>query len=107
MKIGNEEVELVTDFSSLRAGMIVWSINLTRCSCSRHRYIITSPWHGGVANEDETVRNVPAWQVYPPPPCGRWTVITEESVAERHVYRVVDPLLDAKPVERAKELQRG
>jgi hypothetical protein len=33
-------------------------------------------------------------------------VVADYAVGERRIYRVVDPLLDARPVTRAKELAR-
>jgi hypothetical protein len=97
MKIGNEEVELVTDFASLREGMIVF---LRGLDAIEGRYILLS-------REPYTYGTGHCFSVYPDRaiPPDKY-VLSYRAVERRIVYRVVDPLLDARPVTRAKELAR-
>jgi hypothetical protein len=100
MKINGEEVELVTDFASLRAGMTVWVRPCNRCN-GQHRMMLV-----GFGSHLPGV-----WTGLPLASCCSPKEFAGNairfSIVERgKVYRVVDPLLDAKPVTRAKELAR-
>lgn len=97
MKIGGEEVELVTAFEQLRAGMIVWTLPCRWCS-GRHRFILANRRVGVALDVDASL--IPEHVKYlalPKPPCERGfgRSISARSVARRTVYRVVDPKLTA------------
>jgi hypothetical protein len=102
MKINGEEVELVTDFASLRSGMTVF---VNPCaSCIRHHrgMLLGLKDHPGFERH---------YEVVPFPKCVNrkhwlYAAVAPDHVRERRLYRVVDPLLDARPVTRAKELAR-
>jgi hypothetical protein len=112
MKINGEEVELVADFASLRAGMIVVVSPCAVPWClGSHRHMLTrlsadAYYVGHGANGVPCT--IPAWDVLPGRSCRptEEAVISRDTIARRIVYRVVDPLLDAKPVTRTKELAR-
>jgi hypothetical protein len=103
MKIGGEEVELVTDFAQLLSGMIVWVKNCGDCGATE-RYMLLSLRVGDIAGEGR----VPGFQIIPDPDCSEYNhcSITRKSLCltERRLYRVVDPLLDAETSKRAKEM---
>jgi hypothetical protein len=96
MKIGNEEVELVTDFASLRAGMIVYSRNCKCCDREWCRAMLWSP----------SLVLTPGWRTVPNCSPRSNAVVSKGGVDRGVIYRVVDPLLDARPVTRARELAR-
>jgi hypothetical protein len=108
MKIGNEEVELVTDFASLRAGIVVWCKPCRWCG-GQHRGMLLRFKISGSACLPEGGRSVnePRFDVEPMSPCSfSGSSLSARSVEAGVIYRVVDPLLDAAPVTRAKELAR-
>jgi len=100
VRIGGEEVELVTSFDQLRAGLIVWVNPCRRCS-GRHRGILV-PWRGGatIYNYDDTLSDeqTAAHEMLPKPPCEPRPrrVITPDGVAAGIVYRLVDRTMDAE-----------
>lgn len=109
MKIGGEEVELVTDFAQLRAVMIVWSMPCRFCG-DKHRYFLLSfAVSTGAEPNGTCLPSEPRWLVLPLPPCETLLSrgVTRATVARRQIFRVVDPLLDAKTTTRARELTRG
>ena len=103
-----EEVELVTSFSELRAGMIVWT-NPCRWCGKKHRQMLTSM---GVAIGHEPDGSVtpeaPRWNYLPQPPCRGELLrsITANSIRHRNHYRVVDRALDAQTTQRKREMVR-
>lgn len=109
MKIGGEEVELVTDFATLRAGMIVW-VKPCLWGCDKHRYILLGATTANYGPAGPTLPS-PALVALPSsrycPSTARLRSVSERTVSERRAYRVVDPHLDAKTTTRARELTRG
>lgn len=96
-----ERLELVTRFDDLRAGMLVVVKNCRRCGQVECR--------GMLLRLDSTMHTPdggPGWEVYPS--ClSRRTCISRTSIAERRVYRVVDPDAEAEGVvEHARPLER-
>lgn len=86
-----ERLELVTDFVSLRAGMIVV---VKRCAtCKRtHREMLISQ------DEDQD------WTIAPVPACNAF-LLGPEVAGERRLYRVVDGL-EAPAETRSREVVR-
>lgn len=110
MKIDGEEVELVTDFGSLRAGMIVW---VTPCrwdsSQGAHRAMLVGPVPIDCARSplDDSLSSGTGFECLPKPQCcrARRRTLMADCVADRIVYRVVDPNL-AQATTRAREAVR-
>lgn len=111
MKIGGEPVELVTDFSSLRAGTIVW-IKPCRWDSSHlaHRAILIGPIRAKFVTSP--VGAAPfsglGFECLPRPKCNqdRRRVLTPDCVSARVIYRVVDRALDAQTTECKRETVR-
>jgi hypothetical protein len=85
----------VTSFKALRVGMIV---RIKGGIDGRYFLLKLEPYELGPGDVFAVLPN------RAPPP--RRYVLSPEAVRRRIVYRIVDPLLDAKPVTRAKELAR-
>jgi len=109
MKIGGEEVELVTNFDQLRAGMVVWIQPRTVPWCNgKHRHILTklsTDTHYVGQGARGVPSNAPAWDVLPARSCRPQAepVVSGDTINRRTVYRVVDPLLDAQTTECKRE----
>jgi hypothetical protein len=104
MKIGCEEVELVTDFESLRAGDVVWILGCGWCA-KHHRYLLLSLKEMETEGPNGVVQTETAWDAVPEQACGS-DCVAKSCAESGELYRVVDPLLDAAHVTRAKELAR-
>lgn len=79
--MSSEKLELVTDFASLGAGMIV----VCKCFCGRdHRTILT--------NRGECPRDGECFVISPSPCFGTEIHIGPSAVKARNVWRVVDGL---------------
>lgn len=93
MKPGEERLELVTDFASLRAGMIVV---VKPCSCGKavRGMLVEFRRDGEISSKGGRVP-ADAWLTEPGHGCGPWRfphVVSTRTVADRRVYRVVDGL---------------
>ncbi len=109
MKIGGEEVELVTDFATLRAGMRAIEMPCRYCG-GVHRHWLGNPGVGETM--DATGADLGPtryFEILSTDDCNRNLdpVLSERMVKKRIVYRAVDPKLDAEPVERERELVRS
>jgi len=108
MKIGGDEVELVTDFAQLRSGMIVWAKPCRWCG-GQHRAMLTRFKISGacLTTDMGVVEDEPRFELHPASRCSSsGSSLSARSVAAGIVYRVVDPLLSATTVERKRELVR-
>jgi len=104
MKINGEEVELVTSFDQLRAGMIVWAKPCRWCN-GAHRGFLTKLVSGRFARfPDGSKLLEPFWLFLPLPSCAASGCVSVSTVLERRAYLVVDPLLDAQSTEHARKL---
>ncbi len=94
-----ERLELVTEFSSLKAGMLV-VVNCRR-GCGNHRYMLVK-----LTDNDWVYAGVTmGWWTLPKPNCsGNETYggVTTAAVTERRVYRVVDPDADKAETTEAE-----
>lgn len=101
-----EKLELVTDFASLKAGMIVVVKDCGWCG-KQHRFILVKDGDSMLAGSDGSFRPVAHWEVLPevhdvdlsgPMVVSAWTT------NERRLYRVVDDLdLAREALETAVE----
>lgn len=91
-----EKLELVTDFGSLRAGMIVVTKNCRRCN-GAHRGMLTRMVRD-TGPIDQWV-----WRRPHDSPCGARGP-SERSVSERRVFRVVDDLEQSQSTESRKSV---
>ena len=102
-----EKLILVTDFGSLRAGMIVVVKGCGWCSGATHRGLVVRhlPPHE-VSRPSGVVDVCDAWEVLPRPAAHRlrW-VITGRTISHRLVYRVIDGL-EAPAETRKLEVTR-
>ena len=90
-----ERLELVTDFATLRAGMIVVSVNCPWCGASKHRHMLVSQSTENVISATGAYFRGPAWSLAPERYCNGMAnghVITRVSVDESRLFRVVDSL---------------
>lgn len=104
--MSDERLELVTDFASLRAGMIVVIRACGWCEGADHRGLLVRPWGPHVSNSPTRgpERVDAAWEVAPRPVGGGHTlplIVSARAVEMRRVFRVVDGLDPA-----AEETQR-
>lgn len=101
-----EDLELVTDFASLRTGMIVM---LTPCiKCRRNcRSMLTRMEVGNYHEPGGPTKFGPKWFSLPNHIGinGRPTCITRDAVHERRLYRVVDPALASTQTTAARKRQ--
>lgn len=111
MKIGGEEVVLVTDFAELRTGMIVWTKPCrwdTGHSAHRHILLGLSVVRRLRGSDDSFRGPVMAFGVAPTPSCSgnEPRFVSRGSVAAGVIYRVVDPLMESTERTRTKEISR-
>lgn len=102
MKINGEECELVTDFATLRAGMIVYIKPCRVCGVIRRMMLTRLTLHL-VLRKDGNTEEL-AWEALPQ--CHKKVCIPASSVGCEIIYRVVDPLL-AQTTTRKREAVRG
>ena len=88
-----EKLELVTDFASLRAGMIVVVKGCGWCPY-RHRGILVSKNRQPALGPDGSIDRDVAWSYLPRTRCGPGFVpaFSADAVALGNVFRVVDDL---------------
>jgi len=100
MTINGEEVELVTDFDQLRAGVITYVRSCEATGCGRE-------WCRGMLTR-RSMSTVDGW--YCVPNCsrakGKRSVISRRAISKGDVYIVVDRALDAQTTERKREMVR-
>jgi hypothetical protein len=106
MKINGEEVELVTSFETLRVGMIVWETDCDDCG-GRHRFLVLGMQFDEFEDTSTGLKERGVrWELSYDPHGGEDVFIDQWALDSGTFFRVIDPLLDAKPVTRAKELAR-
>ncbi len=106
--MSGEELELVTEFQSLRAGDLVVYVRCGVRGCGRdHRGILTTRGDEGFT---EGFGTVPCWRIQPDPhrrPPAPPSVIIEAAVRADHVYRVViPPATESRETARPRQLER-
>lgn len=100
-----EKLELVTDFGSLRAGMIAFVKHCEWCEHS-HRGILLGPHLVTFVFEGKDQEDAMAFDLLPVPVCVSMNPSAEgysidaDEVAQRNIYRVVDPLLEKSTESR-------
>jgi hypothetical protein len=102
-----EEVELVTSFDELRAGMIVWIVSCSACGSHHRKFLLR-------LEKSNFGEKLVGWLGDPiVSPCMKArghtkTFLTPKCLAfvERRVYRVVDRAIDAQTTERKREMVR-
>lgn len=108
--MSRERLELVTDFSSLRAGMIVVIRPCFECG-STHRMLLTrrSPFHMSGPTIDGEMWSGHAWFYEPAAPCdeewGSWgpAAITTMTMERGALYRVQDGLEQQRAASETSE----
>ncbi len=99
--MSGERLELVTDFASLRAGLLVVVKSCRRCGAA-HRGMLVSlcdgPGHGHRHD-----RHGPGWVRLPTARCGPSSWVGASTVADGRLFRVVDGLDQAADEQTAFE----
>lgn len=107
--MSGEKLELVTEFGSLRAGMLVVLVGCHDCG-ERHRgvlvrFVAMEPIRG----PDAVVSIEANWEALPAPSCeerGLAWGVTHYEIAERRLFRVIDDTPAGAETDHTEETER-